>query len=304
MVGRKNMRPKKTIGVLWALAACCCALVDAQTVTVSASKLYDGGSLANGTIYWTPVLANGVKAVYHRADGGMVSVTPAQATVTSGAFSLTIPDTALTTPTNLCFHLQLVTQSGNVMDIPCVQPTANNSWCISSACNFDNYTPSTSPQPPAAYVFSINGVGGAFTLTGCTQSGTSITCNGGGGGSVGDSDVLGQTASQSTVNVVGTVPGAGKYRISYYADQNALCASGSVTVLFTFSWIDGTRSRSVQSIPLTLGSSALSSASIQGVIPIFAAASSAVTYTSTVAGSCATGGPASYDAHVTVEALQ
>jgi hypothetical protein len=127
----------------------------------------------------------------------------------------------------------------------------------------------------------------------------------GSGTTVGDSDVLGQTASQSTVNLVGTVPTSGKYRVSYYATQHAVCASGSVSVSFTFTWVDSNATRTAQSVGLTMGSSqSASQGAIEGVIPIYAVASSSVTYTSTVTGSCASGGPASYDAHISVEAIQ
>jgi hypothetical protein len=107
------------------------------------------------------------------------------------------------------------------------------------------------------------------------------------------------------VNLLGTVPAAGKYRISYYANQNALCSSGSISVLFTFTWTDASHVRGANSIALTIGvSQSTTAGSIQGVIPIYAAISTAITYTSTVTGSCATGGPASYDAHISVEAVQ
>jgi hypothetical protein len=171
-----------------------------------------------------------------------------------------------------------------------VQPSAGNYWYSAGVDNFDNWLPSIPPLPTIAYVQSVNGCTGVCTVS---------------SGSVGDSDVLGQTASQATVNLVGTVPSAGKYRIGYTADQNALCPTGSESVFFTFTWTSANHVRTVNSITLTLGSAQSStSGAIEGVVPIFAAASSAITYTSTVTGSCATGGPASYDAHISVEAVQ
>ena len=119
----------------------------AQTVTVSASNLQDGGSPANGTIYWKPVLSSGIGASYHLPGGGIASVTAQSATVTSGAFSLTLPDTTLTTPANICFSVTLNTANGSVLGpgYTCVQPhgtsTGSGDWCASGACSFDSYAP-------------------------------------------------------------------------------------------------------------------------------------------------------------------
>jgi len=127
---------------------------------------------------------------------------------------------------------------------------------------------------------------------------------GGGGGSIGDSDVTNQSASQGTTNLVAAVSSTGKYRISYYVAQNALCTTGARSVLLTFYWNDGLSNRIANSITLTLGQSQQLFGSVQGVIPIYASVSSGITYTSTVSGSCVTGGPSSYDAHIAVESIQ
>lgn len=258
----------------------------AQTVTVSASKLTDGGSPANGTIYWKPAQANGQSASYRQPGGGIATITPLSAPVVDGAFSIVLPDTSLTNPVNVCFVVSLYTTGGSVLGpgYGCVQPhgtaISGGDWCQSGACNFDLYAPSLSSGPTI-------GPAGAAVL------------------SVGDSDVTGQTASQGAVNLVGTVPATAKYRVSYYANQAAVCGSGTVTVLFTFNWVDPRSARSVSSVVLTIGpAQAPITGSIQGAIPIEALASTAITYTSTLTGSCATGGPASYDAHIAVEEIQ
>ncbi len=57
------------------------------------------------------------------------------------------PDTSLSAPQNLCLvatlrdvnGLQVL--GGNDSGYGCVQPAANNSWCISGTCDFDNYVP-------------------------------------------------------------------------------------------------------------------------------------------------------------------
>lgn len=267
--------------------------VAAQTVTVTASLLQDGNSAANGTIYWTPVLNATTPTVYRKPGGGMATPVPVSATVTAGAFTLpSMPDSAYTIPTNLCWRVRLVTSNGSQTLGTCVQPSASNYWYSGGVDNFDNWLPSIAPLPTLTYVQSVNGCTGV-----CTVSATAA--------SVGDSDVTGQTASQGTVNVVGTVPATGKYRISYYANQHTVCGSGTIAVVFTFNWVDASSARSVSSVALTIGpSQAPISGSIQGAIPIYAQASTAITYTSTVTGSCATGGPASYDAHIAVEEIQ
>jgi hypothetical protein len=192
--------------------------------------------------------------------------------VVNGQFAgtLELANPAVTTPPNIRYHVSITdTNSGIVTQYPLVSIVVANSV---TTWDWASWNPS-----------------GGVTLPPFTGL---------------DSDVTAQTASQ-TVTVVASVPASGKYRISYVASQNAVCASGSVPVFFTFSWNDGTTAHTATTIALTLGSSRpAGTSSIQGVIPIDAAASSAITYTSTVVGSCATGGPASYDAHITVEGVQ
>jgi hypothetical protein len=132
---------------------CLYALLPAQTVTVTASNLQDGASPANGTIYWKPAVQGGVSASYRKPGGGIATVTPVSAAVSNGAFSLTLPDTTLTTPQNICFSVSLNTSNGSVLGAgySCVQPhgtaVGSNDWCQAGVCNFDNYTPSLPVQP-------------------------------------------------------------------------------------------------------------------------------------------------------------
>jgi len=121
---------------------------------------------------------------------------------------------------------------------------------------------------------------------------------------VGSSDVLAQTTSQSTVNLLASAPASGRYRISYYANENGLCESGNVFVFLSFSWYDPVANRTSNSLSLVIGSTQSAPfGSIQGVLPIYVQSSTAVSYTSTVTGSCTTGGPASYDVHITLESV-
>jgi hypothetical protein len=307
-----RVRVLTLLGVMAALCASASAQAPSGYVTVSGSHLTDfGGNLiSSATLTFAPVDANGHPlSARINASGGQGITKPVTVTVASGAFSIVLADTSLTSPVNVCYQVTEtdVASGDTYLSYPCVQPAANNSWCTSGACNFDAYGPSVPAIPPAQpFVVSINGVPGTWTFTtgfNCNTSTRVCTLNG--ASAAGDSDVLGQTASQGTVNLVTSIAAAQKFRISYYLDQNVLCASGSNSVLLTFSWTDGTLARTANSISLTLGSSASSTVgSVQGVLPIFASASSAITYTSTVTGSCATGGPSSYDAHISVEAVQ
>jgi hypothetical protein len=122
--------------------------------------------------------------------------------------------------------------------------------------------------------------------------------------SLGDSDLTNQTASLTATTLVAAAPQTGKYRISYYADQNALCASGAESVQFNFQWTDGAHARNVNTVALVLPSSQSANlGSIQGMVPIFAAVGTSITFTSTTYGACSTGGPASYDVHISVESV-
>ena len=115
------------------------------------------------------------------------------------------------------------------------------------------------------------------------------------------SNLVAQSASQSTVTLA-TAPTANAYRLSYYLDQNATCATGSNSVSLTFNWTDGSNARVFTTASLTLGSTQSTSGYLSGSVPIFVGSSN-VTYASTVVGACTTG-TSSYDVHVSLERLQ
>jgi hypothetical protein len=140
---------------LLSIAVLLCLAVQSfpQTVTVSATKLKDGGKAANGTIYWKPVSDDGSPASYRDPSGGIQTVSPVSAIVKSGAFTMTLPDTTLTSPPNICFAVTLNTANGSVLGpgYTCLQPHAtalgSSDWCQAGICNFDNYTPSLPALP-------------------------------------------------------------------------------------------------------------------------------------------------------------
>jgi hypothetical protein len=169
----------KWIFVLLALALAVVAVapVHAQTVTVSALNLTDGGQPANGTITFQPVLAGGQKASYRKPMGGIATITPVHATVTAGAFNLTMPDAYRTNPANICFQVTLSTANGYSVlgaGYNCVQPHGSpfgsDDWCQSSGCNFDNYVPNLMTAAP--FTLGPQGVPGIGADPNCHADGS------------------------------------------------------------------------------------------------------------------------------------
>jgi hypothetical protein len=115
------------------------------------------------------------------------------------------------------------------------------------------------------------------------------------------SDVTAQSTSQTTVNLIASTGAAGHYLVRLYLDQNALCTTGTGAVYATVSWTDATHAHTAQTVPLTLANTAVSAAAgyIDAAIPLWSAASSAISYTSTV--TTCTSGTGSYDLHAEVE---
>jgi hypothetical protein len=148
----------KTLIRIAALTALLFSAYSAQpqaAIPVYANNLQDGGSAANGTIYFKPVTATGGPASYQKPGGGIATVTPVSATVTSGAFSTTLPNVQLTNPSGVCFVTTLVTNNGSVLGpgFSCVQPhsvpTGPTDWCQlvngSPQCDLDDYVPVLTP---------------------------------------------------------------------------------------------------------------------------------------------------------------
>ena len=144
------------------LVACVplCGIVAAgqNFVTVTAANVQNafGQKLAAGQVCFQAANNNGVPIAFQAGGGGQVINRPVCGPVANGAFSVSVPNTALTAPANVCFHVtvkdsstnQLVlgsAPSGQPSGYDCVQPAANNAWCSSGSCNFDNYTPNLAP---------------------------------------------------------------------------------------------------------------------------------------------------------------
>ena len=137
-----------------ALALSCALLAApavAQLTTVSASSTGGSGSpIANGTIYWQPVTAARVGTT-----GGQLLGVPVTATVTSGAFSISVADTSLSDPVNTCYAVTVLDNlTGKVLlgaglatdgihvtpggPYGCVQPSGST-W------SFDSFIPASAP---------------------------------------------------------------------------------------------------------------------------------------------------------------
>ena len=115
------------------------------------------------------------------------------------------------------------------------------------------------------------------------------------------SNLIGQSASPGTVTLASGVT-AGSYRVTYYADQNATCTTGSDSVSLSFTWTDGTNARVLNTASLTLASTQSTGGYVAGTLPIYVGSGN-VTYTAPMAGSCTTG-TSTWDLHVAMERLQ
>jgi hypothetical protein len=170
---------------LFALAGS--AVAQTGTVTVSASNLTDssGNPISNAVVYFAPVNSSGQAISYRYSGKGQVITRASQATVTNGAFSLTLPDTSMTSPLNVCFAVTVIdNNSGNNLLGPgygCVQPaytaTSPSSWCANGACDFDDYVPDeaglaviqTGPAGPGGPNCSATSPSGTCQVTGNLQ---------------------------------------------------------------------------------------------------------------------------------------
>ena len=171
------------------------SLLTAQTVPVVSSHFTNSaGSPLSGYVYFQPVnCLGGYPMAYRMPGGGTVMPDPVQVTVTAGAMSVTLPDTTLTYPANICFAMSY--PGGNLpVGYGLLQPhgTAYNAgdWCQvvngSIQCNLDNYTPGNQPLPTTNAVQAINYTGGMLTFTGpgISQTGNTFYFGGGSGGMV------------------------------------------------------------------------------------------------------------------------
>jgi hypothetical protein len=171
------------------------ATVPLGYVLVSGSTLVDstGTPVANATISFAPVSSTGAPISYRINGHGQSIQSPVTALVTSGAFSIQVADTALTSPVNVCFNVTVIDNvSGNSILGPgygCVQPagsgvavTGTQAWCTASggstggACNFDTFTPNLSALILSqAFPTAALGIGTVVTGTPGSSAAASIS---------------------------------------------------------------------------------------------------------------------------------
>lgn len=158
----RSLRPRSIASSRLATSLCIVLVsalsLAAQTVTFTASNIREGDQLLPaGTICATPSgpVATGFQIGSTGQTGAPVcrDVTNGviQATLNGNTLgTMTLADTGLSSPVNACYNVTVRDPSGAYIigsagtqrsGYSCVQPTANNSWCTSGACNFDNYVP-------------------------------------------------------------------------------------------------------------------------------------------------------------------
>ena len=176
--------------LLWALVFCAAAIAQAQnTVTVTASNIENalGQKLANGQACFQATTGiGGTPISFQMGGGGLVTNRPVCGSVTNGALSVTLPNTANTVPANVCLNFtvkdlstnQIVLGAGNGNNgFGCLQPSGNSSqssWCSGSStitCNLDNY-------PPNLTALGIQGLQGPSGVSGTISIGAVTPLNG------------------------------------------------------------------------------------------------------------------------------
>jgi hypothetical protein len=151
------MRCTARLLLLLAFAGAACWAQNTMTVTAANIQNARGQTLASGQACFAPVNNAGTPMSYQPPGGGQTVTTPVCTAVTNGALSISLPNTNLTTPVNVCFHLTVRDLStgqlvlGNTplkaSGYECVQPNPNaGSWCSGSGCDLDNFPPNLVPQ--------------------------------------------------------------------------------------------------------------------------------------------------------------
>lgn len=189
--------------LMLALFACFAVSASGQTVTLTASNIGGHTKVASGQLCVTPVDASNhplPASALGGSSGGAITYEPACVPVTSGAISpLALPDTALTTPTNLCLRITVsdTSQNGRIIyTATCAQPasTGQTSWCTTTGgvttCNFDKYHPNLPTL--ALQTAGPAGPAGATGATGPTGAAGAVNCSPGPCGTNGDFNVAGK----------------------------------------------------------------------------------------------------------------
>ncbi len=192
---------------------CAGSLAPAQTVVITSSQLSDSaGNAATGTLNWTPTSSAGTPLSYRKPAGGIATSAAVHSQVIGGASRISLPDTTLTSPANICFALTLSTPSGAGLGpgYTCLQPhavaTSPSDWCQAGVCNLDNYTPNLASiaivQSGPQGATGATGPTGQTGLTGATGS-QGIQGATGATGPTGQTGLTGATGSQGIQGATG-----------------------------------------------------------------------------------------------------
>lgn len=223
------------------------------------------------------VTDSGGTATCSNSQGSTVGVVVA----TSGTW--TLPDgTSFTASTTL--PLVQLNTAANINTAGGGSGTVNNCSTVGAIA----YYAATGTAVSCPTGTTINSAGLLLTYDGLTLVNLGVPAD------LGTSDITAQSTSQSAVTLL-SGPTAGHYFVKYYADLNTPCTTGANSVSFTFNWTDASNARTLSTGSLSLGSAQSTSSYLEGWLDVWVGSGN-VTYTSTVAGSCATGS-SSYDVH-------
>lgn len=142
-----------------------CGAVAQNFTTVNGSNVQNssGTKLASGSACFRATDANGNPISYRAGGGGSVTSAPVCVAVTTGAFTLSLANTTLTSPVNVCYNAYILDNAtkqyvvgspdinrSRLLGYQCLQPQTTSSWCTAGTCNFDNFTPSLPGLVPTA----------------------------------------------------------------------------------------------------------------------------------------------------------
>lgn len=133
------------------------AIAGAQTVNLTASTVKTvGGATFTGKLCMVPANNAGTVIGFQYGNGGQGITSQSCWNVQAGALQsgVTVPDTYLTSPRNLCLYTTLVDLTKRPQQVvgtfPCLQPASSGQdWCVTTSgvttCNLDNYHPNAVP---------------------------------------------------------------------------------------------------------------------------------------------------------------
>ena len=172
-----------------------------MTITAANIKDLSGVKLAAGQACLLPADNQGAPISFRIADGGQGMRKDVCTSIANGAFSVVVPNVALTNRANVCLKLTVRDPKRDEVLLnkgyECLQPQPSAYWCSGSVCNLDNYIPAG-----ASNVQVIAGPPGAPGGTPAGNAGDVQINNGAGGlGAMPQSSWVNTTENQTVVGV-------------------------------------------------------------------------------------------------------